>query len=269
MGSGGMRNVRRHELRTLLLGASLPIMIALSIMAWIHRHDGRALAELDSLLAKGEAEHETCRRFLDQWDQLTKKVGDVDHGKAHPSKADALEILALLEKYPGREPSYTAAADFYEDHATDLARNALQPLLIRRKGELYGECSLIGFYRHAQMLLEDLRRYNFTAPEKARALSVVAGYLTRESRFHGFLEAGVKAYLLAGYLEVARGNSKELDDARALVKEFDARDFELREISAGEPRFWRTLTLQSDAFEHKQTRELYRVYYRIVREAKL
>jgi hypothetical protein len=247
------------------LGFLTPIAALISLFAVIHRNDARALRDLDGFLTRGSLEFEACRA----WRREFAKIDDGHFRNAHDSRAQALAVLRLLEKYPGWAAPYAQAADYLDDREAELSRNVHQLALIERRGEIEADCHMLAFFRHSRLLLGDLRTYPLTRAERARIEAILVRYLTSEPRFRSFMEGGLKSALLVSYLAAFPGTAKAKEMAEALQTDFERKRARLLGHLQRSHVRWKGYTLRGRELETRYTRELFRSYYLALREARI
>jgi hypothetical protein len=157
------------------------------------------LGEFDALLArqKGEA-GSSCNKFRKKWHGVVKG-GLTRDSASHVSKAQALEALKLLEKYPFPGAAQEKAWTFAVEHETELAALPDQKALLARMGKFEQPCEVFSRHAHRDLLLKDVDALNFSKKEKGKVDREARAYLK-----HGGIGTvsglGMKLEFLADYL---------------------------------------------------------------------
>ena len=229
------------------------------------------VAEIDQLLAQGKEELEPCQHFRNKLEKFEKAGLDSD-SPSHASKEEALEVLDLLETYPGTPPSHYRAALTFGKHHTMLANRVDQISLRLKESEIEGECGMFAMLKHGSLLLKDAKVFKFDRQENARLRGLIAAYLKSENPSYNMLAIAVRGALLERYLESGlqplRGRGELISRARGFLRFFEEKRRMLAEEGRREPE-WKNYLLSSLGPELHAVQELDEEYGALLKEAKI
>lgn len=181
--------------------------------------------QIDANISRGKGEFKACGKFKKKFKKIVPGGLNIE-SPSHLDKKQALDYLAVLEKYPEPARGFDKAMDLYRMNIDLLLKEPNQGALMGRLGSIEGECAMFSMVVHATLLMRDVKAFNFSKKEKAKVEKFAHAYLRPGGGFAGLPEAGVKGKVLEAYLEnVYGGDDREalLEKARAFVKDVDAR----------------------------------------------
>lgn len=229
------------------------------------------VAEIDQLLAKGKEELEPCQHFRNKLEKF-EKAGLDSHSPSHASKEEALDVLELLETYPGTPPSHYRAAITFDKNHEMLASRLDQISLRAREAQIEGECDMFAMLRHGSLLLKDTKAFKFESHESSRVRGLLAAYLKSENPSYNMLAIAVRGALLQRLLESGQLPAKAQGDliarTRGFLHLFEEKRRMLAEGSRKEPQ-WKMFLLSSRGPELAAVHELDQAYGALLKEAKI
>lgn len=251
--------------------AVLSCLFAIPFSSFAETKDPKAvIAEIDAQIARGKSEYRACGKFKKKFKKIVPG-GLTIESPSHLNKKQALDYLAVLEKYPAPAQGFRRAALLFQENIDVLLQEPDQVALLKRNVSIEEECAMFSLVVHATLLMRDVKAFGFGKKEKAKVEKFARQYL-RASPFDGLVTAGVKAKVLEAYLEnVYDGGDKDalLARARALATEIDAKraaSFEHHKSLKGDPK---SDTLEFYRVEWQSVAGVSAAYAQLARDAKL
>jgi|GEM_PF-4844402 len=246
------------------------LMLAVSTYLYVNLAQGtEVVTEIDQLLAKGKEEQEPCRNFRAKLEKF-EKAGLSSDSPSHANKEEALEVLDLLETYPGTPPSHFRAGRlFAENH--ELLSNRVDQLALRLKeAELTRECEIVGMFKHSSLLLKDAQVFHFEKEENDRVRGLVTAYLKSEMPSYNLLAIAVRGSLLEKFLAYgnAPGKEKLIARARGFMHLFEDKRRMVAQEASKSSR-WSMYLLSFNAPEIAAAHELDREFGVLLKEARI
>lgn len=225
-----------------LTAAALSCLVTFSLStAAADTKDPRSvIAEIDAQISRGKSEYRSCGKFKKKFKKIVPG-GLTIESPSHLNRKQALDYLAVLEKYPEPAQGYRRAAQLFQANLDVLLQEPDQVSLLKRNLSIEEECAMFSLVVHATLMMRDVKAFDFNKKEKAKVEKFAKRYL-RAIPFDGLVTAGVKAKVLEAYLEhVYDGADKDalLTRAKALSKEIDdkrAASFEHHKALKGDPK---------------------------------
>lgn len=229
-----------------------------------------AFSHFERLAEQSEKEGKSCSEFLAAGKDIpTDNVGTE---KIHRSKEDALRTLAWLQKRPPLPKASQEARELYLKEFTEIRKEATSERISAAMSRISGECGIFEWRKHTGALLQDLKKFPFSASEKKQIYSLIKKPLLENLPFLSLLSALAAGANLEDYAR-AKMSPAEFAKLSADFEEYnsDGEGYRLLISRKHKELDGQREGLGTDAryFEAQKVESLTRKYRRLLKKARI
>jgi len=173
-------------------------------------HADGLLDGLTPLVNQGQHEgKKACDRFRKKWKGMVKG-GLNRESPSHISKQQTMDVMALMEKYPGRPPSAAKAWRYIAENEDALEKEPDQKSVLTQMAQIEPACEQFSVVTHLSLLMKDIAVYSLPKKDAKRALKVVRHYLEDKDTDGEIASLGRKIGILKDFIDsVYTGDNRD------------------------------------------------------------